>query len=85
MSSRVKVVYEGKTVDAEEMGFDVAVEVSGSYKVSDGAVIDLKHKVVSIYKLCDQAKEDGTPIYLVTGSAALVTELPKKAEDLVKS
>ena len=75
--SRVKVVYEGETVDADEMDFEVLQEAVGLYKTGDGAKIDFKHDVKSIYRLCDQKKEDGSPIYLITGTAVLkTTRLP---------
>jgi hypothetical protein len=69
----VKVVYEGETVDADELEFEVQQEAVGYYKTGDGARIEFKHDVKTIYRLCDQKKEDGSPIYLVTGVAVLKT------------
>ena len=79
--NRVKLAYEGEMVDADEMEFKVQAEISGSYSVDDGAKIDLKHEVKNIYRLCDKRKEDGSPIYLVTGTATLKTTLPPEGAE----
>jgi hypothetical protein len=67
------VVYEGNTVDADEMQFEVIREFSLELKVSDGSSIELKQTVKTVYRLCDQRKADGSPIYLLTGAVLLNT------------
>jgi len=75
-TSRVKVVYEGETVDADDMGFKAITEAPLSYQVEDGTVIEIKHEVKKVFRLCDKKKEDGSPIYLVNGIAQVRTEAP---------
>jgi hypothetical protein len=59
--------------DADEIGYKVESEVVGSYKLDDGAKIELRHNVKNIYLLADKKRADGSPIYLVTGEASLQT------------
>ena len=73
MSSKVKVFYEGDTVEAEELAFTKEAETAARYRTSDGAVIDFRHTVKSIFKLCDKKKEDGSPIYIIGGEASFKT------------
>ena len=75
--NRVKVVYDGETVDADEMEFKAQAEAIRVYHVGDGAVIEIQHDVKNIYRLCDKKREDGSPIYLVTGTAILKTTRPE--------
>lgn len=74
LQNRVKIVYEGETVDAEEMQMTPTSESVGVYLLGDGAVIELKHEVKTVYRLCDKKKEDGTPIYVVTGEVRMKTD-----------
>jgi len=73
--NRVKVVYESETVDADEIAFKEASQVVGSYELEDGTVIEIRHEVKTIYRLCDKKKADGSPIYLLAGGAAVRTIL----------
>jgi hypothetical protein len=72
-SNRVKLAYQGETVDAEEVPFSVRSEVHGLYSLGDGAEIELRHEVKNIYRLVDKRKDDGSPVYIVTGAASLIT------------
>lgn len=73
MISGVKVLYEGKTVEADELDFNVEVPSLGKYKTEDGAFIQVDHCILSIYKVTGQTKPDGKPIYIITGSAKIET------------
>ena len=73
--ARVKIPYEGTTEDADELEFRVVSEALGSYELGDGGKVELRHEVHRVYKLCDKKKEDGSPIYVLTG-AALLTSIP---------
>jgi hypothetical protein len=79
--SRVKVVYEGETVDADEMEFAVVAEPPISYRLSDGTVVEIKHEVKKVFRLCDKKKDDGTPIYLLNGAAHVQTTSPAKTPE----
>jgi len=74
--SVVRIVHEGETVDADELTFTIDKEIMGVYNLSDGARIDLDHKVKAVYKLRDKKKEDGSPVYIVTGNVSLTTTQP---------
>ena len=76
MADRVKVIYEGETVDAEDVEFSTESESIGSYSVTDGTTVTLTHHVKKIYRLCDKKKPDGSPMYLLTGET-VVTATPK--------
>jgi hypothetical protein len=69
--TRVKVPFEGDTVDAEEISFSVTSPTVQVLELADGEVIEFRHTVSKVYRLCDRKKEDGSPIYLVTGEAKL--------------
>ena len=68
-SSKVKVPFEGETVDAEELAVLVKSPSRGVfYEASDGTIIRITHDVKVVYRLCDKKKPDGSPIYLITGT-----------------
>jgi hypothetical protein len=76
VGKRVKVEFEGQQVDADEVEFKTDKEEWNSYTSEDGATIKLKHVVSTIYKLLDRAKEDGSPVYLVTGTVLITATHP---------
>lgn len=76
---RVRVPYEGDTVDADEMDFTINSPVQTVVSVTDdGAMIEIEHRVSKVYKLCNRTKENGDPIYLVTGNFELRTTLKRE-------
>ena len=77
---RVKVVYEGETVDADEMEFKAIAEPPISYGLNDGTIIEIKHEVKKVFRLCEKRKADGSPIYLLSGTAQVQIESPKGDE-----
>jgi hypothetical protein len=68
IGQRVKVVYEGETADAEELKFKLQNDPVSLCELSDGASIDIRLGLKSVYRLCDKKKADGSPIYLLTGN-----------------
>jgi hypothetical protein len=80
VSEKVRVVYEGETVDADELSFKVQADPVLSCEVSDGAIIEVRHQVKSIYRLRDKKKPDGSPIYIMTGRVETKT-IPATAKD----
>ena len=76
MSSRVKIEFEGREVEADELEFTSEKEDWSSYTAEDGAVIKLKHVTAKIYRLVGRTKEDGSPMYVVSGTALLTTTAP---------
>jgi hypothetical protein len=65
VAERVKVIYEGETVDAEDLGFTVESETTR---------VTIAHRVKNIYRLCDKKKPDGSPLYLLTGETVVKTD-----------
>ena len=68
VDQRVKVVYEGETADAEELKFKMQNDPVLSCELSDGASVDIRLGLKSVYRLCDKKKADGSSIYLLTGN-----------------
>jgi hypothetical protein len=62
---RVKIDWQGKQVDAEEVGWDVVRGEDWSvYKLSDGTTLKVKVTVGKIVRL-EERHPDGEPIYVV--------------------
>lgn len=76
MSTRVKIEFGGEEVDADDLGFVSDREEWNSYTAEDGTIIKLKHVTAKIYKLVGKTKEDGSPMYVVSGTALLTTTVP---------
>jgi len=70
-NERVKVPFEGETVDAEDISFDVSEAVRGVCRLADGTTISMTHEIKKVYRLCDKKKEDGSPIYMLVGQTAI--------------
>ena len=83
MNTLVKVAYEGETVDADQMEFQSSAPCSEILTIEGGVVIELSHKVASIFRLRDKKKEDGTPIYLCMGNVTLKTTIPNTGQSSV--
>lgn len=82
MSPRVKIPYEGDTVDAEELDFKVLSSTPIVINIGDGSKIEMEHTVARIYRLCDKKKEDGSPIYVMVGATKLTTTTPQREDQL---
>ena len=78
VAEKVKVVFEGETVDAEEVPFSVGSPAEAVFDLADGARITFQHHVRSIYRLCDKKREDGSPIYMLAGEARIHVQHAKK-------
>lgn len=80
MISGVKIVFEGQTVEADQMDFQAESQVTGRFRIEDGAIVELTHAIKNVYKLRDRKKPDGTPVYVLMGEASTVTRLPHGQE-----
>jgi hypothetical protein len=76
VAAKVKVVHEGETVEADQLDFKAESATSGVYAIEDGSRIAIQHEVKAVYRL-EKKKADGTPIYLITGGAAVQVTQPK--------
>jgi len=82
----VKVLFEGQTVDAKELKFEQKERSTGLYETATGVRVTIVHTVDAIYEIQGRTKPDGSPVYLVTGEAAinatpLTPALQEKAEE----
>lgn len=73
------IPFQGKEERAVEVGFEVTREGWSEYQIADGSVVKLKHVVSRIFKLLDPKKDDGSPWYVLEGTAILTT-IPKERE-----
>jgi hypothetical protein len=80
--SGVKIVFEGQTVEADQMNFEVESQVAGRFHLEDGATVELAHVVKNIYRLRDRKKPDGSPVYVLMGEASTVTRVPTQERAL---
>lgn len=67
----VRIPYQEKTVDAEEMDFDLVSQSIGIYELKDGTKIQLSHVPSTIYKLIDEKAPDGSVVYVVRGTVKM--------------
>jgi len=67
----VKIAFEGKPVEADEMSFEVESETVGVYQVEGGVKIELRHVTSAIYRIKDRKAADGTQLYVVMGAATM--------------
>lgn len=75
-ASRIaQITFQGNVERAEDIGFE-ATEAWSNYRLEDGTVIKLKNVVSRILRLLDRTRDDGSPFYVVEGSAILTTILP---------
>jgi hypothetical protein len=65
--NRVKILYEGQAVDAEELAFTSQTSSTMTCEISDGAKIEIKQAIAGVYRLCDRKSPEGKPIYLLVG------------------
>lgn len=72
----VKVSFNGETIDADELVFEQTGEAIGRYGLTDGTEIEFRQEVTAIFRLIGKTKEDGSPIYLVSGGAKVKTTSP---------
>jgi hypothetical protein len=70
----VKVPFEGDTVDAEEMSFEILSGGPVMLKLDDGTLVEVDHHVGKVYRLLEKKKDDGSPIYLLSGAVKITTK-----------
>ncbi len=80
MGTLVKIPYNGKAVDAEDIEFSVEAQNEDSFLLEGGYRLRFMHKVNNIYKLKNELKADGSPVFVVIGEANLSTEKIETSE-----
>jgi hypothetical protein len=81
----VKLVHEGEQVDAEEVEFSTEGASEVVCRLDDGTVIRIAHDVKSIYRLREKKRKDGSPIYIVMGTASLNTKLKDGVPEMTEA
>lgn len=81
LTARVKIAFQGESLDADDLSFERVKEEWSSYETEDGATVKLKHVVTKIYRLCDKKKDDGSPIYVLMGDIVLASDPPAVGSD----
>jgi hypothetical protein len=59
----MKIQYQGKEVEANEVEVILSKEQWNEYQLSDGKILLLKTVLVDIQKIEGETNPDGTPIY----------------------
>lgn len=61
----VKVLYQGKQIDAEEVETTSSDEKWNTYKLSDGKWLSVKTILVRCLRAVDEKTPEGLPLYIV--------------------
>jgi len=80
----INITFQGKQERAEELAFEAAENWS-EYRLADGSTIKLKNVVSRILRLVDRKRDDGSPFFVVEGSAILTTILPSGENRLTEN
>jgi len=86
MAKKVKVNFQGKEFEGEQLNFDIEKENWNSYKTEDGSIIKLKVVVSKITRLSEY-NELGEPIYVVNSTNLIDADVPdnlKKGQSKTK-
>lgn len=74
---RVKMPYQGKMVDAEEMIVERCQEEWNSYVLDDGTVLRLKPVVLRVARIPGEYDDEGNEIFVVKSNNMLVVDSPE--------
>jgi hypothetical protein len=74
----VKIPYEGETVDADDVDFKILSCTPIVVLLADGTKIEIEHTIGKVYLVRDKKREDGSPIYMMTGGSKVTTKYPEK-------
>ena len=68
MPGKLKVSYEGKQVDADDVGFRTLKEDWNEYQTEDGTLVRMKLVVSNIARIPGAQDNAGNPIYVIKSS-----------------
>ena len=68
---KMKVPYQGRQVEAEEVDFFTRKEDWNEYQLSDGTVIRMKTVVTDVLRLPGEVDPEGNPVYQVRSTNVL--------------
>jgi len=90
MAKKVKVVYQGKEIEGEQLEFEGEKESWNKYRTEDGSIIRLKVVVSKIIRI-NQYSSSGDPVYMVNSTNLVdadvpdgLKKIPKKEEDKIQ-
>jgi hypothetical protein len=72
---RVKVPFQGRLIDGEEVAFREIDERWNEYDLSDGTRIRIKLVLTKVLRL-DEYNPDNDPVYVIASQNVLVTDVP---------
>jgi hypothetical protein len=72
----VKVMFQGRMVDGEELAFETVNESWNEYACHDGSTVRVKVVVAKITRLLHEKNEDGEPVYIAKVSSIISATPP---------
>ena len=82
MARQTKVPFEGKQVNAVELGFETVREEWNEYKCEDGSTIRIKTVVSKLHRLEQKNVVTGEPIFMVRSSNIVDVVMAEGEEDV---
>lgn len=76
MPKKVKVNFQGETVDATPIQVNSANEVWNSYLLEDGSVIKMKLVATGVVRIDNKYDPEGNPVYLVKSTNIASVDAP---------
>lgn len=73
---RVKVAYQGKMLDADELEFEAVNESWNEYACIDGAKVRVRMITSKIARVIGEKNEAGEPIYVLQGQTIVAVTPP---------
>ena len=73
---KVKVPFNGQTVDAETVDVTQASERWNEYLLDDGTILKVKLVLTNVYRIEGQFDADGNPVYILQSTNVVSTNAP---------
>ncbi len=74
---KVKISYQGRTVEATPIDFQAQGEHWNQYLLTDGSVIKMKLVLTEIVRVDGEYDAEGNPIYIVKSTNILSVSAPE--------
>ncbi len=76
MVKKVETSFQGQKVTANDLNFKTVNEEWNEYELEDGTRLKLKTVVAKVLRLEGAYNADGDPVYQVTSTPILATDIP---------
>jgi hypothetical protein len=73
---KVKVPFQGRLIDGEEVPFTEVEERWNEYDLGDGTRIRIKLVLTKVIRL-DEFNPDNEPVYVIASQNVLITDVPE--------